>query len=209
MQNTAQRWLQVDHLTIWRGEHCLISDLSFGVNAGELLHVRGVNGSGKTTLLRSLVGLTLPDEASISWFGEPARSRPAPEQLQKIRFIGHKPGIKDGLSIDENLSVLAGLRGESRDFDENLGRLGLANRQSQLGGQLSAGQRRRCILASLDQGDAVWILDEPFTSLDAEGIAVLTESIATHCARGGMVILTSHQDIDSRLAARELLLGAH
>ncbi|WP_333843284.1 ATP-binding cassette domain-containing protein, partial [Pelomicrobium sp.] len=88
--------------------------MSFELTAGSLLHVAGPNGSGKTSLLRMLCGLLAPESGEIRWGGEPIR-RLGDEYFAQLHYVGHLNGIKDELSAQENLKVLAGLAGAPVD----------------------------------------------------------------------------------------------
>lgn len=201
--------LQVDQLEIWRGEHRLVHDFSFSARPGDIIHLKGPNGSGKTSLLRCLAGLSLPDAGSIHWFSKEYRGRVGPEARARCRFVGHLDGLKGGLDVRENLLVLQALCGAGGDVDEAIRDAGLASRASVLAQRLSAGQRRRAALAQLRLGLAdAWLLDEPFTALDVEAVALIGSWIAKHVAGGGVVVLTTHQPLPEPLSARVITLGA-
>lgn len=204
-----QPMLQVDELEIRRGERVLVAGLSFSASAGEIVHLKGPNGSGKTSLLRCLAGLSLPDDGAVRWFGHCFTGRVGPEARARLLYLGHQEGLKGGLDARENLQFLQALTGASGDIDGALAAAGLGNRRGVPVQRLSAGQRRRTALARLQLSAApVWLLDEPFTALDVEGIALLTDWIAAHLAAGGLVVLTTHQPLPERLRCTVIELGA-
>lgn len=202
--------LEVQDLECWRGDHLCFTGLSFKVQSGELLHVKGHNGSGKTTLLRTLCGLMTPEQGKILWKGEPIR-RLGEDFHQDLTYIGHLNGVKDDLTGLENLRIagqLSGLTCAADTLRHALRRIGLAGREELPAKVLSQGQRRRVALARLLLTQAkLWILDEPYTALDVAVIEVMRNVIAEHLENGGMVILTTHQDVDIEGVVRQLNLG--
>ncbi len=193
--------LAADQLTVSRGDRVLFSDLSFQVEPGRVLLVEGRNGSGKTTLLRTLVGLRYPDEGEVTWCGTPVTEGALAGDLA---WIGHLPGVKGDLTVHENLQMALSLGvSTGLSLEEAVDRLGLTECEDRLVKHLSAGQRRRVALARLLLVQArLWVLDEPYTSLDREAVGFVESLITEHAASGGIVIMTAHQDV--RLAGVEL-----
>ena len=190
--------LEVEGLEVQRGDRRLFSDLDFMVASGELLHVRGPNGSGKTTLLRALCGLLLPQAGEIRWNGEVTR-RLGEEFTRDVIYLGHLNGIKHDLTGAENLRVAAILDGDAVDdaaIWDALSRIGLGGFEDLPTSVLSQGQKKRVALARLLlTGARLWILDEPFVALDVKAVALLESLIVAQVARGGMVIMTTHQEV--------------
>ena len=190
--------LTVSQLECRRGDRRLFSDVNFSLAEGRLLHVLGPNGAGKTTLLRSLCGLFQPDGGEIAWHGEDVR-KDWEGFRRRILFFGHLNGIKGELNGVENLrvaTVLAGRRMEDEAFWRALAQMGLAGFEDLPVRILSQGQKKRVALARLLLTDArLWILDEPFTALDVEAVALLQQRITDHVQAGGMVVLTTHQEV--------------
>ena len=188
----------VSHLACSRGDRRLFGDLSFAVEPGGWLHVTGDNGAGKTTLLRTLVGLSQPDAGEIRWNGVSVSER-ADEFRASSVYLGHPAAIKDELSPLENLRLALALDGHDVDEDaalDALERIGLAGREDLAARHLSAGQKRRVLLARLLlRPAALWVLDEPFTALDRDAIGLLHALIEAHLDRDGMAVLTSHQAV--------------
>ena len=162
----------------------------------QLACVRGENGAGKTSLLRLLVGLMAPAEGEIRWNGEDVRTL-AEEYHRDILFLGHHGAVKEELTALENLQLASQLDGEvltDREALAALHRFGLKGREELPVRFLSAGQKRRVLLARLVTKKAkFWILDEPFTALDVKAVDMLSALIGEHLAAGGMAVLTSHQ----------------
>lgn len=188
--------LSVSQLSCVRGERRLFSDLCLDLAPHEWLHVQGENGTGKTTLLRALVGLSPPAEGEIRWCGEPIRQL-AEDYRRDVLYLGHHGAVKEELTPLENLQLAAALDGRSLDDREALialHRFGLKGREELPVRFLSAGQKRRVLLARLVTRKALlWVLDEPFTALDVKAVDMLSALIAEHLAAGGLAILTSHQ----------------
>ncbi|MXS21735.1 cytochrome c biogenesis heme-transporting ATPase CcmA [Pseudomonas oryzihabitans] len=172
-----------------RGGRLLFDDLSLGLAAGESLQIGGVNGSGKTSLLRILAGLLPADAGEVR--------RPAAAELL---WLGHAPGIAEGLTVLENLHSLANLWRPTTPAAclAALAALSLADWADEPCRQLSAGQRRRVALARLHlpAPPRLWLLDEPFTALDAASCTQLEERLRAHCAAGGALVLTSHRELE-------------
>jgi heme exporter protein A len=193
-----------------RGEQALFSGLSFSLAHGEALLIQGSNGRGKTSLLRLLAGLARPAEGEVRWQGTPLDA--AREHYHRdMAYVGHLNGIKDTLTPLENVEWRA--RTAGRTFDEDasvdvLIALGLGHHLDLPCRVLSCGQRRRVALAALFASNArLWILDEPFSGLDAQGTALLEDRIRAHLAHGGLAVMTTHQPLalgDVQLATLHL-----
>jgi heme exporter protein A len=195
---TLDSALQIEALSCTRGDRVLFRDLSFAVNGGEMLHLKGHNGSGKTTLLRALAGLLLPESGEIRWDGKNIRSL-REEYSRHLLYLGHLNGIKGDLTAAENLRIAATLDGfvlsETRAW-ELLSEIGLRGYEDLPTKHLSQGQKRRVALARLLANEArIWILDEPFTALDVAAVQMLQDVIHRHVENGGIAIITTHQEV--------------
>ncbi|MDZ4732823.1 MAG: cytochrome c biogenesis heme-transporting ATPase CcmA [Nitrospirota bacterium] len=182
-----------------RGERQLFSDVSVTVKPGTMLAVVGANGSGKTSFLRMLCGLLSPDCGSILWQGNDIRQLKELYSAQ-LTYIGHLNGIKDDLTPVENLTVSACLAGDnssSEAVQQALEAVGLGRSVHRLPTRvLSQGQKRRVALARLwFSTRPLWLLDEPFASLDAVATGYLTQRLQSHLSNGGMVVIATHQEI--------------
>lgn len=178
--------LVVRDLACRRGERLVFSGVSLTVDAGEIVWATAPNGRGKTSLLRLLAGLGRPEAGSIAW-----RATPRPV------FVGHGNALKDDLTVDESLAYacrLHGLPATAADRARAIVRIGLAGRRRAPIRTLSQGLRRRVALARLCLSPAsdVWLLDEPFDALDAEGTATVAALFGEHAGSGGAVLFTSH-----------------
>ena len=188
--------LMVKNLACWRNEQVLFSGLDMSLKGGSVLFLQGENGSGKTSLLRILCGFRMPDEGEITWNDVPVLS--SSEYFQNISYIGHKNGLKDELTVEENLNLMRSMATVTDIKAEHvLKKIGLFKQADILSRLLSAGQKRKLALARLMMTkNSFWILDEPFTSLDKASIVFFEQLIKQHITQGGILILTSHHDID-------------
>ncbi len=166
--------------------------LNLLLRAGDALHLRGANGSGKTTLLRTLAGLRPPLAGQIE----------RPLGPRGLAWLGHQDGWAEDLSAQRNLQLFAQLHElPQAALPPLLEALGLAGLQRPLR-QLSAGQRRKLALARLGLLPApLWLLDEPFDALDEAACRWLSQLASAHLARGGALLLSSHQHLPAEFPA--------
>lgn len=201
--------LSVEELSCVRDERVLFDDLNFSVSSGELVQIEGHNGAGKTTLLRIIAGLGRADSGIVCWKKENIESA-REDYYQDLLFLGHQTGVKRELTAFENLAFFQAMHINAQESDlagkpqvsgddslwQALALVGLAGREDVPAGQLSAGQQRRVALARLwISNHKLWILDEPLTAIDKQGVKVLERLFLSHVERGGMVLLTTHQDM--------------
>jgi heme exporter protein A len=185
--------LEARELSCIRDERVLFSNLNFTLNSGQVLLIEGRNGAGKTSLLRILTGFRKPDSGDLFWNDEAIDD--TQEFYQDTAYIGHNNGLKDTLTAEENLRYAQALAISTLTIDDAMEQVGLNGYQETVVRFMSAGQKRRLALARLlCTHKPLWILDEPFTSLDRASIKLFEKFIETQVNQGGLVIMTSHHD---------------
>jgi heme exporter protein A len=191
--------LETIDLECTRGERLLFSHLAVRIEPGSCVRIGGENGAGKTSLLRILCGLLAPTHGEVRWDGQGIRTL-REEYWQTLAYVGHLNGVKDDLTALENVRFAGELGGRADDAraEVALRALGLGGFLRSQARFLSQGQRRRIALARLFLAERarLWILDEPFTALDVRGVKVLSDLIGAQAQRGGIVVLTTHQEVD-------------
>ena len=203
---TTQRLAGRD-LALIRGDRALFRDLSFNVAAGQLLLIEGPNGSGKTSLLRVIAGLVQPEDGTITWRGDDIASHRQAYHGELV-WLGHRPGFKGDLTVAENLRAEAGLRRAVAPGMPVFERLGISALTGLPFRVLSAGQQRRIALARLLLADAaLWLMDEPFTNLDAGGRTLVANLLQAHLAGGGTGVVATHHELNIDAAVHRIRLA--
>ncbi|MEM5528658.1 cytochrome c biogenesis heme-transporting ATPase CcmA [Gammaproteobacteria bacterium AS21] len=201
--------LEISELYCERDERVLFDNLSFKVQQGEIIHLKGCNGSGKTSLLRIVCGLYQGYEGDVLYKGQPLAS--VREQFNgSLLYLGHNVSVKQGLTLTENLRWYAKIQPQLDEalIDFAIEQVGLKNYADVYCQNLSAGQKRRVNLARLymhknqQYQHSIWILDEPFTAIDVDGVASLESKILEYVKGGGTVILTTHQLLEIKEGVR-------
>nr|WP_252736159.1 cytochrome c biogenesis heme-transporting ATPase CcmA [Aestuariibacter sp. A3R04] len=189
--------MEASHLSCIKKDRILFDGLSLQLREGELMYLRGPNGAGKTSLLRILSGLSQPSHGCVNWRGKPLDL----QWYREMVYVGHKPGMSDTLTAIENLRfwccqhAVAVRDAHILDVLSVLGLVGVEDIPCRL---LSAGQQRRVALAKLWLKPAtVWLLDEPFTALDVDGVSQLEAVMCQHVKAGGAILTTSHQPLST------------
>jgi heme exporter protein A len=180
--------LQVQNAGCERDGRRLFEELSFSLAPGELLQIVGGNGSGKSTLLRVLLGLYTDYQGDINWSVDEAPL-----------YLGHRLGTKQSLTVIENLRWFGVLREAPVDevrIDEAVYKLGLTGFEDSLCAHLSEGQRKRVALGQfLIMDNPCWVMDEPFSAIDADGLSFLMAILQDHLNLNGGIIISTHQPI--------------
>ena len=196
--------LSATDLSCVRAGRQVFRSLCFALRGGQLLAVTGPNGAGKSSLLRLVAGLLRPSEGRITLTG----GDPELSIGEQAHYVGHQDALKASLTVAENLAFWAHILGGAGKVEESLSRVGLGSLARLPALYLSAGQRRRLSLARLLAIQRpIWLLDEPASSLDAAGEAMLADITRTHVVDGGLILMAVHGAIDVHASA-ELRLQA-
>lgn len=189
--------LKAEQLFCERDDRVLFRELSFSARAGEVIQIKGSNGSGKTTLLRVICGLNDNYHGTLKWFNEPIEDN-QDDFYSSLIYLGHQVGVNKVLTPVENLRWSVGLRENvtSESIYQALAEIGLRGFEDSQCFSLSAGQQQRVSLSKLLLGTAViWILDEPFTTLDVDGVQLLEKLLGDHSRKGGVALVTTHHEL--------------
>ncbi len=208
--NTPADGLCVEKVHVWRGERHVLKGVSLTLRRGQLLHISGPNGSGKTTLLRVVCGLLRPEQGEVSWNGSPI-SRIRLEYQAALAYASHEPALKGDLTALENLRFAVGLKRRvgPQDLRDSLEQTGVGACADLPARVLSAGQRRRVAMARvLAMSAPLWLLDEPFTNLDAAGAMLMSTLLRSHIEKGGAALVVAHHDLTIEVESRRLDLAA-
>lgn len=202
--------LSVANLSVIKRDRLLFKNLSFVVEQGGLLYVKGQNGAGKTSLLRVLAGLVNADEGEV-YFSQQNIKECRSNYHENLVYFGHKLGINHTLNAVENLQYWCKQHQVVISDDtifNSLAQLNLVGLEEIPVANLSAGQQRRVALARFwfKQHAKLWILDEPFTALDTQGIELVSNQITKFLGGGGSVVMTSHQALHLNYPTEELTL---
>jgi heme exporter protein A len=199
--------LSAENLTLIRGDRCLFRDLGFSIASGELLTIEGANGSGKTSLLCAIAGLIDLEQGLVRWNKSDVKRNRQTFHANLV-WMGHRPGFKGDLTLIENLRFESGLRSMTMSAAEHhLVRLGIATVTDLPFRALSAGQQRRVALARMILADApLWLMDEPFSNLDAAGQELVIELLREHLHDGGLCVMATHRRIELDAAVRRVWL---
>ena len=200
--------LSLQNYSVLRDDVILFQPVSQEMKAGELWVIRGENGRGKTTLLRALAGIYQEFQGEAKW---------NLAQVQNLLFLGHKLGIHSALTVEENLELLCGTLGFSYDrqlLQELLDQFKMGLYEETLAARVSAGQFRKialCLLFHPEAQHRPWLLDEPFTSLDADTTKLIEKKCLAHINNGQCILMTSHQPLlleSMQSSVKELYLHA-
>ena len=191
--------LRLVSITCVRGGRTLFEELNLEIKPGSILRISGDNGSGKSSLLRILCGLLTPHAGKVFWGSDPI-TEDRDQFHGELIYLGHIPALKADFSAIENLMSLALLGGQSISNEEAMNALreaGLDRQAHRFIRTLSQGQKQRIALSRLllPQPKSIWILDEPFNALDRDANRALQNLLINHVNRGGIVALSSHQDL--------------
>ena len=176
------------------GRERVLRGVSLEVAAGRIVALRGRNGSGKTTLLRLLATRLRPSSGRGAIFGHDL-VREGAAVRRRIAYQSVQSGSYGALTARENLALAATLTGAPHArIDDALRRVGLGAHAGRLVRVFSSGMKRRLGLARLLLADAdLWLLDEPYASLDEDGRELVDDLLAEARHDGRTVLIASHE----------------
>ena len=198
--------LDVESLSLWRGERLLFSNLAFAVRGGEAMTLEGPNGAGKTSLLRAIAGFLEPPSGTIRVrTKEGAIVATGEERAKYVGWLGHQDGLKAQLTPAEALGFFKRYYDGAAAVEDALAKVALMRIRDLPIQYLSAGQKRRLALARLIlAARPLWLLDEPLSALDRSGKALASELMAAHCREGGIVVAATHESLNIHCARLSL-----
>jgi heme ABC exporter ATP-binding subunit CcmA len=188
----------------------LLSGVDLELTSSSLTVLVGANGAGKTSLLRLLAGLIGLNAGEGSVLGLDLATVDRRQLRRRVGWLGHEGSFYDDLSVEENLTFAAKALGRPLEELTNvLERVELSGRRDTAAKQLSAGQRRRLGLAwLLLRRPELWLLDEPYASLDDEGRTFFDGLLGDVVARGATVVVSAHDPLRSaQLCPRTLVMA--
>ena len=193
--------LEIISINLSRNKKIIFKNFCLKIFSSEIITLIGRNGSGKTSLLEMITGLLKPDSGvirinkiNIEEIGERKRDL--------FIYIPYEDALKENLTINENLQIWANLASidlSEKLFEKSLNYFSLSKIKHVLVSKLSQGQKKKIALTKLLLTNcSLWILDEPFNSLDIESIEILKKLFLSHKKNGGVVLFASHIDIKIR-----------
>lgn len=217
MSEPLKTLIVAEQLALVRGERQLFKNLSFTLHAGQAIHITGQNGSGKTSLFKVLMGVLPVDKGNLYLLSKKTSNWEQTDYIN-ILYLGHETAIKHELTVLENLCLNSELFDQVKATHAQLltalSAVGLSAFHEQLAGKLSAGQKRRLMLARLwltvheaHTEKVLWLLDEPLTALDNVAIKALQTLIEQHLSLGGGLVFASHQAFRLDYPIHSIILG--
>ena len=184
--------IKVKNLSVTRNGYTVFSNISFDLIKTQSINIFGSNGSGKTTLLKTIIGITEPSNGNIENYN-------SENFFKETIYIGHKSGLKEDLTVKENLFFFQSIYGNQnysliKDALDNYKMNSYINTPVK---QLSHGQRKRVsLIKTLITNSVTWIIDEPYSSLDEDGIKIFNELAQNHLNNNGALITTNHKPLE-------------
>ena len=188
--------IEINNLSFARGNYLIFKDVSFSVNSGEIIIIRGPNGKGKTTLLSNIIQLLDPLSGEVKYQGIKIDSYIA---SQCFLFLGESHFAYDQLSLNQNIDYWLSIHNVTLDKtvrDQSIkylfGELNLNKKFY----QLSFGQKKKLqLLLLMLVNKPIWILDDPFNGLDNETIIKITTLLSKKVENNGTAIIASHHNV--------------
>jgi heme ABC exporter ATP-binding subunit CcmA len=187
------------------GQFPALAGANLQVSRGEIVLLQGPNGAGKTSILRVCAGLLPIERGSGRVLGIDLVAQ-RDEVRSRVGLLGHSNGLYLDLTVEQNIRFWASMvNATEKEIVRAMSLMRIDGRLSSVKtARLSAGQRRRCALASLIVRRAeIWLLDEPHAGLDAQGRDELDSVLRHAVSAGATIVLASHEmERASALATR-------
>ena len=187
------------------GQFPALAGANLQVSRGEIVLLQGPNGAGKTSILRVCAGLLPIERGSGRVLGIDLVAQ-RDEVRSRVGLLGHSNGLYLDLTVEQNVRFWASMvNATEEEIVRAMSLMRIDGRLSSVKtARLSAGQRRRCALASLIVRRAeIWLLDEPHAGLDAQGRDELDIVLRNAVSAGATIVLASHEmERASALATR-------
>jgi len=197
--------LKVKNINCRRSGEVVLQGLNFEVEAGKNVEIIGSNGSGKTTLLRLLLGFINDYDGDIYWNDSKVPSKLQEKDIHCF-YQGHQVGIKPLLTVYENLKFSSsGFNSSEEEITSVANKVGIKTFLNRQSANLSAGQKRRIAIGRwLLKDFNLYLIDEPFTTLDDEGVELVKGVVTELNNRGASFLITGHRP--SELNSKKIYL---
>ena len=183
--------LEVKNLSLTRNNYCIFSNVNLNIQKGQLINIYGKNGSGKTSLLKILAGITEHTHGEIIY-------RNSYNKFLKKNYVGHKHGIKNNLTTYENLYYSIEPHDDFHIILDALKTYKMVNYKNSLVKNLSHGQQKRVSLMKIIMNKAcLYLIDEPYSSLDEDGVMVFNKTTSELLSTGASFVITNHTKINN------------
>ena len=183
--------IKINNLAVSRNDNLIFSNISFEVVKSYAINIFGGNGSGKTTLLKTMIGITEPSNGRVENLN-------TGEFHEKIVYVGHKSGLKKDLTVTENLLFFQNFcnEGNQRLIQKALEAYKMSSYKDTPIKFLSHGQKKRvCLMKTLITNSLLWIIDEPYSSLDDDAVEIFNFLARNYLKNGGALVLTNHKPL--------------
>ncbi len=190
--DTENSLIEVKNITLERNDVEVFSNISISFNKSQITNIHGLNGSGKTSFLKTIIGITEPTFGKIYYVNE--------DLMNMITYIGHRFALKNNLTVNENLVHTQAFKGpiNQKVIDTALDAFNISNYKNTFVKNLSHGQQKRVALSKLlSTNSVIWIIDEPYSALDLDGIEIFNKLAIKHIENNGTIIMTSHSSISN------------
>tara|TARA_B110000008_G_scaffold274849_1_gene311321 strand:- start:460 stop:1065 length:606 start_codon:yes stop_codon:yes gene_type:complete len=190
--DTENSLIEAKNITLERNDVEIFSNISISFNKSQITNIHGLNGSGKTSFLKTIIGITEPTSGKIYYVNE--------DLMSMITYIGHRFALKNSLTVNENLIHAQAFKGavNQKVIDAALDVFNIIKYKNSFVKNLSHGQQKRVALSKLlSTNSIIWIIDEPYSALDLEGIEIFNKLAMKHIENNGTIIMTSHSSISS------------